>query len=417
MSQSRAIQPLHPFSNSCETPGTQFRCKDCLHQDLYCAQCMCRNHSNLPMHRFEQWSGDCFQNVSSKALSYVFHLGHGSAPCSLGQDRPFTLGHTNGLHEISIRICRHPGRGDAVWQLLKAHIFPCSDIFPASGFTFTILRKFHLLSTEAKLSAQRFFNVLCALTNNVFPHLAPDRYKEFMRVQRQWEYLQDLKRAGRRPTERSSTLGGDLALRCPACPRMNYNTDPSDIEAGKEHLFVQHISYDGNFQLVRKNKAFDDWDICLSEGKKYFGDRDAFQAHLATIPKEVAEKRDKFISLEGLVESGLGSCIDARHGLFLPTGTVSFTKGERFSYTDFAIGCVLNRLLSEGIRAVGLHYDIMCHYERNLWSRFEKLEPPAGPLESDSFDEFISAVPKFHLAGHTENCFARYSLNNITGVG
>lgn len=89
----------------------------------------------------------------------------------------------------------------------------------------------------------------------------------------------------------------------------------------------------------------------------------------------------------------------------------------RFSYTDFAVGCVLNRLLKEGLRAVGFHYDIMCHYEKKLWGRLGLLQAPAGPLASTDFDTFVSSVPKFHLAGHTEGCFARYSLNNIHGVG
>lgn len=232
--ESESIEEDAKACVSCGSEDKPIRCKDCLHQELYCAQCICHRHANLPMHRFEEWTGLCFESVSSKRLGYVFHLGHGGMPCSLGKDRPFTLGHTNGLHEIIIRICRHPGRGDAARQLLKSHIFPCSDIYPASGFTFTILRKFHLLSTEAKLSAQRYYNVLSALTNNVFPHLAPDRYKEFMRVQREWDYLQDLKRAGRRPTDTAPALGGDLALRCPACPRLNFNTNPEDIELGKE---------------------------------------------------------------------------------------------------------------------------------------------------------------------------------------
>lgn len=47
------------------------------------------------------------------------------------------------------------------------------------------------------------------------------------------------------------------------------------------YLYVFHISYDGSFQLFRKNKAFDQWDICLSEGRKYFVNREDFAKHLA----------------------------------------------------------------------------------------------------------------------------------------
>lgn len=73
--------------------------------------------------------------------------------------------------------------------------------------------------------------------------------------------------------------------------------------------------------------------------------------------------------------------------------------------------------LSEGTQELGLHYDIMCHYERNLWKRLSAIPDPIGPITRNELQSFIAGVPKFHLAGHTEGCFARYSLNNIHGVG
>lgn len=72
---------------------------------------------------------------------------------------------------------------------------------------------------------------------------------------------------------------------------------------------MQHVSYDGNFQLVRKNKAYDSWDICLTEGRMYFGDRDRFTAHLVSIPKEVAERRDKVRRLPCAYSLTLRECL------------------------------------------------------------------------------------------------------------
>lgn len=76
----------------------------------------------------------------------------------------------------------------------------------------------------------------------------------------------------------------------------------------------------------------------------------------------------------------------------------------------------MNRLEREGARAVGVHYDIMCHYIKNLWARFGKLPPPVGPLYLQDLDTFVAPVPKFHLAGHVDSCYARFSLNNMAGV-
>ncbi|KAF8594265.1 hypothetical protein BDV93DRAFT_459331, partial [Ceratobasidium sp. AG-I] len=120
---------------------------------------------------------------------------------------------------------------------------------------------------------------------------------------------------------------------------------------------------------------------------------------------------------EGLAETGVGSVTCARHTFLMPQGTVNFHKGERFSHTDFAIGTVLSRVVDEGQRDVGLHYDIVCHYVKNMWDRYSRLPYPAGPLRRPDFDTFLTGIPKFHLAGHVDDCYAQYSLNNMSGVG
>ncbi|KAF8594544.1 hypothetical protein BDV93DRAFT_458810, partial [Ceratobasidium sp. AG-I] len=181
--------------DTCQVAGDIYDCIDCLHQQILCGICLARTHRSLPTHRFRHWTGKYFNRVSSTAAGYKFHLGHGGEPCNYGHDRILTLGDLNGIHKVMVRYCRHPGRGDSAHQLLTARIFPCSDTLPASGFTFNVLRNFHLLATEAKVSTQRYYNVLVRHTNNAFPHLVPDRYREFYRVARQWDHLQNLRRA------------------------------------------------------------------------------------------------------------------------------------------------------------------------------------------------------------------------------
>lgn len=46
------------------------------------------------------------------------------------------------------------------------------------------------------------------------------------------------------------------------------------------------MTYDGSFQMNRKNKAFDKWDMCLSEGRKYIVFRKEFESHLAHADKD-----------------------------------------------------------------------------------------------------------------------------------
>ncbi|KAG8711095.1 hypothetical protein FRC11_003617, partial [Ceratobasidium sp. 423] len=58
----------------------------------------------------------------------------------------------------------------------------------------------------------------------------------------------------------------------------------------------------------------------------------------------------------------------------------------------------------------------MCHYYKNMWSQFEHFVSPLAPLSLDDCPELVVAIPKFHLAGHTDGCFAQYSLNFVPGV-
>lgn len=89
----------------------------------------------------------------------------------------------------------------------------------------------------------------------------------------------------------------------------------------------------------------------------------------------------------------------------------------RYSFTDFAIGSAVRLCLDEGATDLGIHYDIMCHYVKHMWTRFQSIPSPTGPISRDLLGNFVASVPKFHLAGHVEACQAQFSLNNISGMG
>jgi hypothetical protein len=174
-------------------------------------------------HRFHQWNGTYFENIPSLALGYVFHLGHAGRACDMGFKRALVIGDITGIHTVIVRFCRHPGHGGQSHQLLDANIFPCSEDHPQTGFTFNLLRLFSLMSTESKLSAQCFYNVLVCQTNPVFPQEVPDRYREFMWASREWQWLQVVKRSGSSSQLSLGLAHGDLALHCPACPQDSVN--------------------------------------------------------------------------------------------------------------------------------------------------------------------------------------------------
>jgi hypothetical protein len=211
------------------------QCRDCLHQWAQCADCLLGRHTLLPTHRFRRWTGTHFANISSSALGYVFHLGHAGRACDMGFEHALVIGDITGLHTVNVRFCRHPGRSGQSKQLLDANIFPCSEERPQTGFTFNVLQLFSLMSTESKLSAQRFYNILACQTNPVFPQEVPDRYREFMRASREWQWLQVVKRSGVNPDLPLGSPGGDLALCCPACPRDGFNFERRNVPPQDEY--------------------------------------------------------------------------------------------------------------------------------------------------------------------------------------
>jgi hypothetical protein len=212
--------------------GSQYSCDDCFGLSRFCQSCLVSLHQHTPCHRVSVWTGSAWSRTSLSEVGLVLALGDHLTPCPKGNPRPFVIGDLSGFHRINVTFCECAHGAEWAVQLLRAHILPCSEQKPSTGFTFSMLRLFHLASTDAKLSASRFYALLQRSTNNMMPHLHQNRFREFLRASRQWMHLQDLKRAG---VERSTSAESQsLALRCPACPRLNVNYSADDMAPGKE---------------------------------------------------------------------------------------------------------------------------------------------------------------------------------------
>lgn len=220
-----------------------YSCDDCLESLHWCKSCLVGRHLSNPCHRILTWTGEAWSRVSLASLGLVISLGDHTEPCKLSFPRSFILGDINGLHNVTICVCRCGSAPAIPIQFMQRKIFPCSDDYPSSGFTFRVLRQYHLASTDAKISTSRFFSVMKRQTNNTLPHLSPNRFREFARCTRQWMHLQDLKRAGETTSKAATGMVSQvatsgpsqvatiisLALRCPGCPRLNINYQTSDV--------------------------------------------------------------------------------------------------------------------------------------------------------------------------------------------
>ncbi len=127
-------------------------------------------------------------------------------------------------------------------QLFQMELFPATITKPSTAFTFRLLDQFHLESMECKTPANSFYSKLRRCTNEAFPSSVPvgiqypcisnlsnhsnllqDRYRELMRVSRQWRNLQALKRSGFGHCPELARKPGDLATFCATCPQPGVN--------------------------------------------------------------------------------------------------------------------------------------------------------------------------------------------------
>ncbi|KAG8789237.1 hypothetical protein FRC12_013730 [Ceratobasidium sp. 428] len=417
-----------PFDNCLwcnEEQLADFRCDNCITCPKFCKQCVLSRHVVSPTHRIRRWTGSAWSRTSLGEEGLTITLGAHVSPCRLGHREAFTLGDLTGIHTVSVFFCGCTNAPESNVQLLQAQILPCSDTRPSTGFTFAAMRMFHFASTESKQSASRFFSTLQRSTNNIMPSLHANRLREFLRAVRIWTHLQNLKHAG--AVTQASPQAKILALRCPACPRLGVNYFREDVVAGQEFLYNQHISYDGSFQLTRKNKSYDEHDLCLSDGTMYWINQTSYKAYLESIDDSAYKQstrgsacsnhraaNDTWVRQIGVAESGVGGVTCGRHTFYMPSGMVNLFKGERFAYTDRAIVAVIVMLFLEGAVRIGIWYDIYCHWIKNFFDRLATLMIPDIP--ADVKERIFGGVGKFHIVSHIDPCFAEYSPNHIEGV-
>jgi hypothetical protein len=113
-----------------------------------------------------------------------------------------------------------------------------------------------------------------------------------------------------------------------------------------------------------------------------------------------------------LEATGIGAAACSRHGCFVPHSVVDFQKGERQMNMDYTL-CQALKYNSEGIPRTVVCYDIACqfftHFEDRVRNNPYLSVPPNMTIEK--------AIGQFHIHGHQDDCFPKYSPNFIPGMG
>ncbi|KAF9230988.1 hypothetical protein BU15DRAFT_56673, partial [Melanogaster broomeanus] len=171
-----------------------------------------------------------------------------------------TVVDTTGIHIWNITYCNCPDAGAIHFQLFSASITN-----PRTVFTFRVLDDFLRDNVECGTSTMNYFSKLHHITSSAFPHLVVDRYRELMRVARQWRLLKTLKWNGYGIGD-DSPGQGELALFCPACPQPGINVP---VEPGNDFThwkYTRTIIMDGNFKAEHMHCSSPEDDVYLMDG-------------------------------------------------------------------------------------------------------------------------------------------------------
>ncbi|KAF7321835.1 CxC2 domain-containing protein [Mycena kentingensis (nom. inval.)] len=416
----------------CNSPSAQpkYRCSECSNRALLCGTCIVEEHSTNPLHWIEAWTGVFFQRTSLQSLGLRIQLAHprGEA-CPMPQPghRDFVILHTNGIHSVSLDFCgcQHHGRASNATQLLRARLYPSTGPCPQTCASFACLESFHALSLHGKTSAYNYYRALEYQTSGS-GRRPLNRYRPFLSMARQFRHLLLLKRRGRAhtPSATVDTAPGELAIRCPACPRPGVNLPNNWADAAPEDqcLYILYIAIDACFRLKRRLIGSDIRDPGLGTGWCYFVEWEPYRKYLLTVTDQneistctglAALDHANTKYARGYSATGVGAGVCARHEFVLPTAVADLQRGERYANMDYILASLL-RHFSPLLRKI-FSYDIACQWWKNLKERLLQL-PPLVRIQL-AMDLCRFAVPKMHLNAHILLCRLLFTLALILGSG
>ncbi|TEB21105.1 hypothetical protein FA13DRAFT_1757652 [Coprinellus micaceus] len=331
--------------------------------------------------------------------------------------------HTNGVHHLPFVKCNCMGSDEFHIQLLRAGFYPATSSETRTVFTFELLDLYHIETLACHTAANSFYGKLRRLTNETFPSSVPDRYRELLRVGRQWRHMKELASFGFANT--GKTPGeGDLALFCPACPQPGINLPPDWSSDPEQWVYTRVNVMDGNFVCIHQMLKSQEGDMVWLKGKGegYMTSKEPYDNYIdSTIEEKEVSKcynyraiADRGKAYKGCDASGIGAAACGWHGAFVPTSVLDFQKGERQMNMDYC----WSKSVSYGRMKDAPHllylYDINCQYPVKLKARLDRYTSLAS---SSLLDKVTWGIGTWHVHGHKEECLARFSPSFIPGAG
>ncbi|KAJ7280892.1 hypothetical protein C8J57DRAFT_1057508 [Mycena rebaudengoi] len=418
--------------HGCNTGAAEYRCMDCMGGgELICLGCVRSRHQQLILHHIEKWDGDFFEKKTLRDLNMRIQLGHwheADGRCAVPvppKKDTFVIIDDHGIHDVLLDFCGCGRGGSQTQQLMRAQLFPATTTRPATAATFSVLRRFHLLSFESKCSMYEFYHSLARETDNTGTKPPKNRYHEWRRMTREWRNLQMAKRAGRGHHRGgcAATTPGECAVLCPACPQPGKNLPDNWAMTADENqfLYALYLAMDANFRLKRKDVSSEKKDPGLGQGWAFFCELTEYMEHVTQhwdqmqershcVAHDAVDKPDK--DARGTVSSGIGAVDCARHNMRRPQAVGDLQLGERYINMDYIF---LRSVKGTELVRLYVSYDIACQWHINIWIRMARYKSDIHFSADGKFITFL--VPKFHLPAHIEACNLLFSFNLTRDVG
>ncbi|KAK7016258.1 CxC2 domain-containing protein [Favolaschia claudopus] len=413
---------------ACDTGTPTIRCMECFGELLYCPSCCVARHAENPLHRVERWNGRFFERSSLKELGLKVQLGHKRCGRPRSAHQHFWVLDLNGLQEVDVSFCecqRESEMGSPHVQLLRRRWFPATQDSPRTVMTFRMLDFFHLQTLQAKTTMYDFYTTLEKITDATGKAF-PSRYREFLRITREYRHLLLLKRGGRGHALSgvNGTQPGELAIQCPACPRPDVNL-PADWESAPPEtsfLYILFLALDACFRLKRRLVSTYLRDPGLGTGWAYFVEYEPYRQYLLTVTDQQEMSTCSGLAAldyantkfsRGYSATGVGMGVCARHEFVQATGVGDLQRGERYANMDWIIAAIL-RWKHKRLRKL-VSYDIICQWWKNLKARLSQLPPLMRLYIVLELFQFV--IPKMHIHAHLRLCQLLFSLNLTPGAG
>ncbi|KAF8144866.1 hypothetical protein K438DRAFT_1992428 [Mycena galopus ATCC 62051] len=268
-----------------------------------------------------------------------------------------------------------------------------------------------------------YYSVLEKLSNNsgVKP---PNRYHAFLRMVHEYSHLLMLKRAGRGHDKLGvfRTKQGELAVKCPSCPRPGENLPDGweDAPPADKFLYIIFLAIDACFRLKRRLVSSELKGPMLGSGWSYMVETKPYRQFMLSVTdqKEMStcsglaalnHANTKFSRSYSATGVGMGVCV--QHEFVQANGVADLQRGERFVNMDWLLVCILLHIDPRLFKMIS--YDIVCQWWINLKERLTKLPSPMRLTLVLALIRFV--IPKMHIRGHLWACMMLFSLNYVPG--